>query len=158
MKKTVVSMLSALSGAALGAGIMGKVRGRSLDEVRNLSEKHLALFLMMNRWVQVKQEGKNLSAYFEKNGYEKIAIYGMSYAGETLLGELRDTDTTVLYAIDRNADAICADVDIVSLEDEWETVDAIVVTAVTFFDEIEEMLLEKVDCPILSLEDVLYEI
>ena len=39
-----------------------------------------------------------------------------------------------------------------------ETVDAVVVTAITFFDEIEERLSEKVDCPIISLEDILYEV
>ena len=51
-----------------------------------------------------------------------------------------------------------ADVDIVSMDDNLETVDAVVVTAITFFDEIEEQLSAKMDCPILSLEDILYEI
>jgi hypothetical protein len=37
-------------------------------------------------------------------------------------------------------------------------VDAIVVTAITFFDEIEEKLSEKIDCPIISLDDILYEV
>ncbi len=39
-----------------------------------LSDKHLALFKMMNQWVKVKQEGKNIASFFEKNGYNKIAI------------------------------------------------------------------------------------
>lgn len=39
-----------------------------------------------------------------------------------------------------------------------DTVDAIVVTSITFFEEIEEMLKEKVDCPIISLDDILYEV
>ena len=64
--------------------------GEAEGKTRELAEKHLALFLMMNQWVKVKQEGKNLSCYFEKNGYKKIAIYGMSYAGETLLEELKE--------------------------------------------------------------------
>ncbi len=36
-------------------------------------------------------------------------------------------------------------------------VDAIVVTAITFYDEIKEELSRKIDCPIISLEDILYE-
>lgn len=128
------------------------------DKAQAMSEKHLALFLMMNQWVKVKQEGKNLSTYFSDNDYKKIAIYGMSYAGETLLEELRDSEVEVVYGIDKNADGIYADVDIVSLDDDLENVDAIVVTAITFFDEIEEKLSQKVNCPIISLEDVLYEI
>ena len=158
MKNKVISVLSAFTGAALGAGIVGKVTGKSLNKVRSMSDKHFALFQMMNQWVKVKQEGKSLALYFEKNGYKKIAIYGMSYAGETLMDEIKDTDVIVAYAIDQNADSIYADVDVMSMDDELESVDAVVVTAITFFDEIEEKLSEKMDCPIISLEDILYEV
>ena len=158
MKKGVISILSALIGAVIGAGTVGKVIGKSFDRTKSMSDKHLALFLMMNQWVKVKQEGKNLSEYFEKNGYKKIAVYGMSYAGETLIDEIKDSNITVVYAIDKNADSIYSDIDIISIEDDLKPVDAIVVTAITFFDEIEESLCAKVDCPIISLEDILYEV
>lgn len=158
MKKGVISVLSALAGAAIGAGAVNIVSGNKEQAIYLHSEKHLALFIMMNQWVRVKQDGKNLESFFEKNGYKKIAIYGMSYAGETLLNELKDSGITVAYGIDKNANAIYTDVNIVSMEDDLEEVDAIVVTAITFFDEIEEKLSEKVNCPIISLEDILYEI
>ncbi len=158
MKKPVLSILSALTGAAIGAGAMGKASKDRLNIVRSYRDKHLALFLMMNEWVKVKQQGKNLADFFVKNGYKKIAIYGMSYAGETLVDELNGSEVTVAYGIDKNADSLYADVEIVSMEDDLEEVDAIVVTAITFFDEIEEKLAEKVDCEIISLEDVLYEV
>lgn len=158
MKKPVISILSALTGAAIGAGAVKKASEDKARVIHSYAQKHLALFIMMNQWVKVKQEGKNLAVYLEKNGYKKIAIYGMSYAGETLLNELKDTGVSVAYGIDKNADAIYTDVDIVSMEDNLEEVDAIVVTAITFFDEIEEKLSEKVDCPIISLEDILYDI
>lgn len=158
MKKPVLSILSALTGAAFGAGSVGKITGEKMNKIQNMSNKHLSLFLMMNQWVKVKQEGKNLADYLEKNGYKKIAIYGMSYAGETLVDELKNTGITVAYGIDKNADSIYADVDIVSMEDQLDSVDAIVVTAITFFDEIEEKLSAQVDGPIISLEDILYEV
>lgn len=158
MKKTVISILSTLAGAALGAGAVGKVSLDKTKKVQLMSDKHLALFLMMNQWVKVKQEGKSLAVYFETNGYKKIAIYGMSYAGETLVDELKNTGITVAYGIDKRADSLYTDLDIVTMEDDLGDVDAIVVTAITFFDEIEEQLLEKIDCPILSLEDILYEV
>ena len=158
MKKPIISILSTLAGAALGAGAVGKVSLDKTKKVQSMSDKHLALFLMMNQWVKVKQEGQGLAVYFETNGYKKIAIYGMSYAGETLVDELKNTGITVAYGIDKRADSLYADLDIVSMEDGLGDVDAIVVTAITFFDEIEEQLLEKIDCPILSLEDILYEV
>ena len=92
MKKSIVSILSLLTGAAIGGGVVGKKVSQKAQNYKEYSEKHLALFLMMNQWVKVKQEGKQLSSYFEQNHYKKIAIYGMSYAGETLVDELKDTD------------------------------------------------------------------
>ncbi len=158
MKKPVISILSALTGAAFGAGVVSKLSGDKTKKAWDYAGKHLELFKMMSQWVKVKQEGKNLADYFEKNGYKKIAVYGMSYAGETFLGEFKDSGVTVAYGIDKNADSIYAGVDVVTMDDELAEVDAIVVTAITFFDEIEEQLLERVDCPIISLEDILYEV
>lgn len=156
MKKSVV--LSALTGAIIGAGAVGYAVLGKTQKAQSMSDKHLALYLMMNQWVKVKQEGKKLSSYFEKNGYKDIAIYGVSYAGETLIDELKGTAINVAYGIDQKANSIHTDIDIVSMEDELNKVDAIVVTAITYFDQIEEKLSGKIDCPIVSLEDVLYEV
>lgn len=158
MKKGVISVLSTLTGVAIGAGVTGKIAGEQVRYKQQMSEKHLSLFLMMNRWVKVKQEGKDLVSFFEKNGYKKIAVYGMSYAGDTLVNELKGTDVTVVYGIDKRATSICVGVDIVSMEDDLAPVDVVVVTAITFFNEIERKLSEKLDCPIISLEDILYEV
>lgn len=158
MRKGVISVVSMLAGAMVGAGTVGKVEGDKFNRMRNMSNKHLELFKMMNQWVRIKQEGKNLSEYFEKNGYQKIAIYGMSFAGETLVSELENTETKVLYGIDRNAESLCLDIALVSPDDDLQEVDAVVVTAITFFDEIAEKLEQKLSCPIVSLEDILYEI
>lgn len=158
MKKSVISILSVLTGAVVGAGAVSKVKGDKIQKSDQMSSKHLNLFLLMNQWVKVKQEGKNLATYLEQHDYNKIAIYGMSYAGETLIEELKGTNVEVVYGIDKNAESIYADVDVVTMEDTLGKVDAIVVTAITFFDEIEEKLSEKIDCPIISLEDILYEV
>ena len=98
------------------------------------------------------------AAVSSKNKYEKIAIYGLSYAGETLLSELQDSSIQIAYGIDQNADSIYSDINVYSLEDSLEPVDVVVVTAITFFNEIEKKLSGKIDCPIISLEDILYEI
>lgn len=156
MKKGLVSVLSMLAGVAIGAGAVKKMESNKFEKVFDKSQKHFELFRMMSQWVKVKQEGKNLSLYLEQHGYTKIAVYGMSYAGETLINELRGTKIEVAYGIDKNADHIFTDINTVSAEDPLGKVDVIVVTAITFFAEIEEKLRGKVDCPIISLEDVLY--
>lgn len=82
----------------------------------------------------------------------------MNYVGETLLSEMAGSKVTVKYGIDKNAERIYQDIDVVLPDDALDDVDAVIVTAVTFFDEIEETLSQKVNCPILSLEDILCEI
>ena len=158
MKKGAISLISALGGAALGAAGVNKAISKQINDRQKMSDKHFALFQMMNQWVKVKQEGKNLSSYLEEKGYKKVAIYGMSYAGETFVEELKGTNVEAAYGIDKNADNIYADIDVFSMEDSLPEADAVVVTAITFFDEIEEKLSVKLDCPIISLEDILYEV
>lgn len=156
MRKFIAIALSVLAGAIIGVVAVGKTLSEKVNKYANMSKKHLTLFLMMNQWVKVKQEGKNLAAYLKKKGYRNIAVYGMSYAGETLVNELKDTDIKVIYGIDKNAASIYANMDIVSMDNDLKKVDAIVVTAITFFDQIKKELSEKIDCPVISLEDILY--
>jgi len=137
--------------------VVDKKISKKLIAEQEMSNKHLSLFLMMNKWVRINQEGKKISLYFEKNGYKKIAIYGMSYAGKTLLNELKETAIQVRYAIDKNLCNSEGGVTICSIEDNLEDVDAIIVTAITYFDEIRDELEDKVQCPIISLESVIYE-
>ena len=85
MKKGMIGVLSTIGGAAVGAAAVRKVLGEKVTKNQKKSDKHLVLFKMMNQWVKVKQEGKNLSSYFEREGYKEIAIYGMHYAGEKLV-------------------------------------------------------------------------
>ena len=82
----------------------------------------------------------------------------MSYVGETLYHELEDSPVEVAYAIDKRAEGMYADVELLSPDDELPDVDAVIVTPVFFFDEIEEMLASKMDADIVSMEDILYEV
>lgn len=158
MKKVVASALSTVIGAAVGAVVTGKEAQKTVDKTQKMADKHLALFLLMNRWVEVKQDGKNLINYFHEKGYTSIAIYGMSYAGERLLHELKGSDIEVKCGIDQKADEIYTEVDMITPDDEIPKVDAVIVTSIYFFDEIKEKLEGVVDSPVISLEDVLYEV
>lgn len=129
-----------------------------MDEPPSTSDKYLELFRVMSQWIQAKQEGKNLSSYFIRYGYFRIAIYGISRAGELLINELKETEIKVAYGIDRNAAITHSEIRIVSTVDSWEIVDAVIVTAISSFDEIKEEIAKKLDCPIISLKDILYEV
>lgn len=154
MKKGIVAILSAAAGAVLST-IMYK---KKYEVLLKMSEKHLALYLMMNQWVKVKQENKSIAKYLEAKGYREVAIYGMNYVGETLLNELTGTNVIVKYGIDKEAERMYKDIDVLLPDDELPEVDLIIVTPITFWEEIKEKLSAKINCTIMSMEDILYEV
>lgn len=157
MKKFLVSTLSMLVGGGIGAGVINTRSNNKVKRVQEKADKHLEIFLMMNNWVKVKQGGRDLATYFKEHGYKKIAIYGMSYAGETLISELIDSEIEIAYGIDQK-EGIYSYIDVFSVNHVLPEVDAIVVTAITFFDEIKRKLEDKVTCPIISLADIISEV
>lgn len=158
IKEALFTMLGLFAGIIAGEAVMFRKKQKEKEQWKSMSDKHLKLMLLYDQWMITKQEGKSIVEYFHKNRIESIAIYGMSYLGERLLDELRDSDIKVRYAIDQNAGNIYADVDVFLPCDEMPLVDAVIVTPVYYFYEIQEMLLSKVDYKIISLEDLLSEI
>ncbi len=158
MKKVFSTLLGMAAGAAAGGIAAGSASAKKMKEMGENGAKVHELYMAFDRWLQIRQEGKTLVEYFTKNGYKTVAVYGMKELGERLCDELKGSDVTVSYAIDKNADSIYADVDVVTPDEALTPVDVVVVTAITYFDEIEEALSKKMDCSIISLEDILYEI
>ena len=162
MKKGSKAVISTLLGAAVGAVAGGTaVKTSSLKEIekkKEMLDKLHVLYCAFDRWLQIRQEGITLAEYFKKNNYKTIAVYGMKELGDRLVDELKDSEIKVCYAIDKNADQIYSDIDIVTPDDDLEPVDVIVVTAIYYYDEIVDVLNKKANCPIVSLEDILYEL
>ncbi len=162
MKKAKIIFITSVIGTVIGIGIGVGVIGRGIlkrsGKNAELAQKHLQLYLLMNQWVKVKQKNKSIVEYLRGSGYKKIAVYGMNYVGETLIDELKGSDIRVVYGIDKNASDIYSDIDVVTPDEELANVDAVIVTPITFFSEIEDMLSLKMDCPILSIEDILYDV
>ena len=82
----------------------------------------------------------------------------MRELGERLEAELNGSDIQVRYVIDQNADNINIKLPKYTVSDDLPEVDAVVVTAVYYYQDIEETLSRKVDYQIISLEDVVYGI
>ncbi len=120
--------------------------------------KYTSLFQLMNYWLILKQRNLSIGKLLRKKDYKHIAIYGMSHVGLSLFGELKNEEIMIDYAIDRNAHNLNMDIKIVSPEEEFDEVDVIIVTALDCYNEIEKNLEGKINCPIISLEDLLYEV
>lgn len=158
MKKGTAVVLSTLIGAAAGAVGSGYLSGKKVEQKSEKVDKFKGYYNMLNQWLTLKQEGKNLSEYFKNNEYKTIAIYGMGEMGNRLYDELKDTDIQIKYAVDKDAASTYSELDVIEPDDDFSEVDVMVVTATFAFDEIEGKISNKVDFPIVSLEDVVYEI
>lgn len=133
-----------------------KEKNKKIGRMNDLATKHLDMFFLMNQWVKNYQDHKQITSFFTSNGYRKVAIYGMSYIGLTLLDELNKCGIKVEYGIDKKKD-VYADLEILSPDDYLPDVDIIIVTAIACFNDIKKKLSAKINCPIISIETIIYK-
>lgn len=134
------------------------------DELNNEGVKSSVEWLgiihdMTINWLLLKQENKSVVTYFEKHGYQKVALYGCKQLAECLATELKNSDIQLLYGLDRDRYGVYTEsYKVCHPDDEIEEVDIIVVTAISHFAEIKEDMIKKVTCPIVSLEEIIDEV
>lgn len=121
--------------------------------------KCFAGYYLMEDWIKVKQKGKSLVKFFEDNNIDEIAVYGMAELGKLVCLELKDSNIKVRCGIDRRLDdKKDSPVKVVDFYDVKKYIDvqAIVVTPIQYFNEIQGELRKFTDANIISLEDVIY--
>ncbi len=113
-------------------------------------------FYIIKDWLFLKQRGKTLLPWFMDNLIQTVAIYGLGPIGELLEEELAQIEISVAYGIDSAAKekrkrffrvygTECGN---------YPEADAIIVTTVSIYWEIVELLKNKTSVPIVSLDDV----
>lgn len=130
------------------------------EEVKKLfvqERKERFQYRYMNQWLSLKQRGVSLSSFFVRRNIDSIAIYGIHYMGQRLYDELKGSPVKAAYAIDRNPDGYGWAIPVFHPEDRLEAVGAVVITPVFDFDAVRNMLCEKLDCPMVSIEEILYD-
>lgn len=142
-------------GFLAGAYCIGVYSGKLLEKNQKAISELYQDKRFLADWLEMKTNGRKIAYYIRNKGYKEIAIYGMGILGKRLLDELMDTEVHVKYAVDQNADSIFDVLEIKKPSDELEHVDAMIVTAVPFYDEIRASLCDKVDFPIVSLREFL---
>ncbi len=131
----------------------------TVDRQKARMEKFIKYFGLLDRWLWLKLQDKGIKEFFELKGYQKIAIYGFGEIGNRLYEELsRTSDVRVIYVIDSNADKKRSHLKVYKPQDALPEVDVIVVSVDYIYDEIAELLSDKVNCPIISIDDVVFGI
>ena len=115
------------------------------------------IYFCMDRWMQLREKGVGLAEYLIKKDIHDIAVYGIGVLGRHFVFEMEQSEIEIKYLIDRKAKKPFSGYQILRPTDELEEVDAIIVTAIGDFEEIYELLREKVKAHIISLEELIYE-
>ena len=110
----------------------------------------------MNQFLILKQKGIDISNFFSDRGIYTIAIYGVHYLGQRLRDELEESKVKVKYAIDKKTEVEDWQVPIFHPDENRPELDAIIITPVFDFLEIKQKLSVKMECPIISIEALLF--
>lgn len=123
---------------------------------QKLKEKFINFFYIMNFWMKALEQGKNVSSFFERNGYSNVAVYGMGELGKHLTIQLEKSSFPVVYTIQRNViNYNGAEYDLIKDINRIPKADAIVVTPLMEYTSIKEKLEKLTSSSIISLEEVI---
>ena len=158
MKKELKIIISCMAGFLSGGYISSVMAKDVMKPVWQQSDNILRYYRIFDRWLSLRQRNISLDAYFRNHGYRSVAIYGVKELGCRLLDELQHTDIEVVCMIDQMTDGMDGKVRVITPEDEIPKADVIVVTASYYFESISAELKKKTDCPVISIEEIVYEI
>ena len=135
-----------------------RVKEQQYQESYQYFDKTYRNYGVLKKWFLLHKQGKRVSDYFAYNHYQSIAVYGMAELGQFFVSELENSGFDIKYGIDRRAGAITAKIPVLTLEDMLPPVDVVIVTVVYYFNQIADSLKDRLECPVISIEDVLYSI
>lgn len=161
MKKVILHMVTLVIMISVIIWVMWTIVNRLCKTIKSeedMKNKMSEFYVLLVRWLALKQKNSSLKDFFVVRNYKRVAIYGMKELGQRLYDELKDTEIEVSYVIDRNTNKVNSDIRVIAPSDNIEDVDVIVITATHYFDEIKRELQEKTRCPIISLEEVIYSV
>lgn len=127
-----------------------KIRKEEKKSARYLLDMRIDL-LMIQRFMSGIEFDKMLKAH----NYKRVAIYGAANVGKCLYYFLYSTEIEIVCFIDkRNSVELLYNIPICDSSNIPQSIDALIVTPLTYFDEIYEDLKAKTDCPIIPVTDI----
>ena len=153
------SIVSLIIGILIGYLYMRNLLIGHIVHWKQMSDKHLLLFELSNKWIEIHQKNKNISEYIRNMGCYQIGIYGLSYLGQRLFEELTDGGLEVVCGFDRRArDINIPGLSVISPDNIHKDIDVdiIIVTSIIQYEKIRSNILERIEkkVKIISLESI----
>lgn len=130
-------------------GILRKNHIRELEICRNA-------YSVYDSWLAQTLQGQNPADIFKKASIKTVAIYGAGYIGKSICKLMKNTDTQVVFYLDRNADYINLEIPAYTIENSPERVGGIIISLFKEAESIKADLKKKYDCPIYTIREILH--
>lgn len=122
-------------------------------------QKYIQFYRVLIRWIKSIQEGYSIVDYLNKKGITCVAIYGYSDLGKLLHKELMRSNIRVEAILDKRDIGDAMDgIPVMSPLKYHMKADAILVTAIFYFDEIKQELQNMGFLNVISLEKILEDL
>ena len=121
-------------------------------------ERYERYFWTLNKWIFLKTHEIDLFKHPQLRNFGSLALYGMGEIGKRIYEELESSGRKINFLVDKNGDALFADIPIYTGMEALPQVDVIIVSMICEFQEIEEHLKRVYLGPILSFEKVVNDL
>ncbi len=159
MNNALAGAAGALIGILAGGYTVCKSGRAALAVQKRRAERAEAYFHTLNQWLMIKNRGINIEQFFIDNHYARVGIYGFAFLGQRLAEELSGSSyVETVYFIDKNESYVKGEKNVYAPTDDLPEVDVIVVTPVSSYGVIENMLKQIIDYPIVSIEDIVFDL
>ncbi len=100
---------------------------------------------------------ENLTRYFNVNGYQNIAVYGVGKLGTLILRNIDTARLQSIYIIDENKSVCFGDIEKINVEQllENKEIDMVLVTPLLDYPEIEARICSKCEIPVISAKELM---
>lgn len=126
-----------------------------IQEQVKVLERHDQL---LDRWMQLRDKCIDFSSYFIAYGYKNIAVYGVGRLGIHLQQELNQSNICVCFGIDKCGQNCSDTMKVYTPFEPLPEVDAVVITILGKYKEISELLKVHMNCPMVTLEEIIQEL
>ena len=127
-----------------------------LEREKNV-QKYRQFYKLLLCWIKKIQNQKSIIEYLQKQNLNKITVYGYGDVGKLLYNELINTNIVVTEILDKRDIRTENNLVIKKPQDGNRDVDAIIVTAIYYFDEIKKELCQLGYKNIISLQKLVEE-
>lgn len=141
--------------------IYNEVLSNEVKEREELIQKYRQFYRLFYKWIRLNQNRKSIAKHLQEKKINLVTIYGYGDVGKLLYGDLLSTDIEVKEILDKReivTQSHSKNLKVYKPREGNTAVDAIIVTAIYYFDEIEKELMDLGYQNIISLQRLLEEI